>query len=254
MRLNLSQKTEILAKLGRGISGKHLAKEYNVAESTITRIKHDKDKGKIVFRDGRNCFKGSISKSLTLDKNTNLDSITEISGWDLARCDEESNITNSVADFELEPCADDSKKCDHDDRSIESATGISSNSSQLTHLADDEYSGGEHLDVARNEWGSSGADCLDYDDDDDTRASGITTDTRGNESASDVQSTIGSTISDDVSVANFNDYSSDSNMFTDEGVDPNELCEKLRYAIFLEQQKNSFIKIISELRYGGFIE
>lgn len=37
--LNLTQKTEILRKLGEGVAGKRLAHDYNVAESTITYIK-----------------------------------------------------------------------------------------------------------------------------------------------------------------------------------------------------------------------
>lgn len=42
MRLNSIQKAEILAQLDRGVCGNHLAKEYNVSKSTISRLKKSK--------------------------------------------------------------------------------------------------------------------------------------------------------------------------------------------------------------------
>lgn len=43
MSLNLSQKADICAKLDKGIIGNHLANEYNVSKSTISRIKNHKN-------------------------------------------------------------------------------------------------------------------------------------------------------------------------------------------------------------------
>lgn len=42
MRLNSFQRADILAKLDRGVCGNHLAEEYNVARSTISRLKKRK--------------------------------------------------------------------------------------------------------------------------------------------------------------------------------------------------------------------
>lgn len=42
MILSLKQKAEILAKLDKGLSGNHLANEYNVAKSTISYIKNNR--------------------------------------------------------------------------------------------------------------------------------------------------------------------------------------------------------------------
>lgn len=42
MRLSSFQRAEILAKLNRGVSGNQLAEEYNVARSTISRLKKRK--------------------------------------------------------------------------------------------------------------------------------------------------------------------------------------------------------------------
>lgn len=54
MILSLLQKAEICAKLDKGISGNYLANEYNVAKSTISRIKKHRNDIKNAISDGYN--------------------------------------------------------------------------------------------------------------------------------------------------------------------------------------------------------
>lgn len=86
MSLNLLQKSDIISKLDNGISGARLAKEFNVAKSTISYIK--KHKSDILNAIAANFDDAKTSKNLTEIRCKNL----EIMLYDWIKIRQRSNI------------------------------------------------------------------------------------------------------------------------------------------------------------------
>lgn len=68
--LNLTQKSEILRKLDEGVSGKRLAQDYNIAESTITYIKKQRTE---ILSTVANCHTETHKKSLRNAENPEME-------------------------------------------------------------------------------------------------------------------------------------------------------------------------------------
>lgn len=206
-------------------SGKHLAKEYNVAESTITRIKQGRES--IVINHGsRNYCIGSASESFNLERKMNIEPIEGMlkDGLGLSQYTEKSITSSLMSDFKLTSPSAASETSDKYD--IKRSTPISNNSSQSNH-DDDVY----------NKNYSGGMESVDYNDDSDTVESDSASNT-ANANSGDI----------------FDDVSSDSFEFNELEDDPNELCEKLQRALCSNHQNELVHKIISKLRHGGYIE